>query len=74
MSNKYEKNHQYYKSTLEKLISRLLIKEEDDGENGEDALNQHHDANLAANRNQLLDKVKKELLHRGQYQEVDQKC
>lgn len=27
-----------------------------------------------ANKNQLLEKVKKELLHRGQYQEVDQKC
>ena len=25
-------------------------------------------------KNQLLDKVKKELLQRGQYQEVDQKC
>mmetsp|Transcript_1880 Transcript_1880/g.2828 ORF Transcript_1880/g.2828 Transcript_1880/m.2828 type:complete len:135 (+) Transcript_1880:296-700(+) len=74
VSNKYEKNHQYYKSTLEKLISRLLIKEEEEGGDGDDAVNVNHDANLAANRNQLLDKVKKELLHRGQYQEVDQKC
>ena len=26
------------------------------------------------NKNMLLAKVKQELLHRGQYQEVDQKC
>ena len=31
-------------------------------------------ANFVNNKNNLLEKIKKELLHRGQYQEVDQKC
>ena len=71
----YKKNSQYYKSTLEKLINRLFIVEKEDGGDEEDAdsnqktNNNHH--NIMTHKNQLLDKVKKELLQRGQYQEVD---
>jgi len=36
VSNKYEKNHQYYRSTLEKLINRLLVKDEADEGEGEE--------------------------------------
>ena len=74
VSNKQEKNHHYYRSTLEKLINRLLVKEEEDGGDGDEALAAADSANFVNNKNTLLDKVKKELLHRGQYQEVDQKC
>lgn len=35
-SQDYKKNSNYYKSTLEKLINKLFIKEEDDGQEGED--------------------------------------
>lgn len=67
-SQDYKKNSNYYKSTLEKLINKLFIKEEDDGQEGEDdAAKLNHQHNLMAHKNQLLEKVKKELLHRGQY-------
>ena len=36
-SQDYKKNSQYYKSTLEKLINRLFIEEEDDGQDGDEA-------------------------------------
>ena len=35
----YKKNSQYYKSTLEKLINRLLIIEKIDGDDEDDAEN-----------------------------------
>lgn len=57
------------------MINRLFVIEEEDGQDGDDQdqkQSNHH--NLMTHKNQLLDKVKKELLHRGQYQEVDQKC
>jgi len=65
-SQDYKKNSQYYKSTLEKLINRLFIIEKEDGGDEEDAdqnqkvNNNHH--NIMTHKNQLLDKVKKELL------------
>ena len=71
-SQDYKKNSNYYKSTLEKLINKLFIKEEDDGQEGDDIdpkLNHNH--TVMAHKNQLLERVKKELLQRGQYQEVD---
>lgn len=71
VSNKQEKNHQYYRSTLEKLINRLLVKEEEDGGENDEALAAADNANFVSNKNALLEKVKKELLQRGQYQEVD---
>ena len=48
---------------------------EDENEGEGDEINSVADnANFVNNKNNLLEKVKKELLHRGQYQEVDQKC
>ena len=51
-SQDYKKNSQYYKSTLEKLINRLFIVEEEDGQDGDDPdykVNQHN--NLMMQRN-----------------------
>ena len=77
--NKYQlssqdnkKNSSYYKSTLEKLVNKLFIKEEDDGQEGDEIDVKHtNHHSLMSHKNQLLEKVKKELLQRGQYQEVD---
>lgn len=69
------KDSRYYKNTLEKLINRLFIKEEEDGVDGDEPdLRQNPTNNLLTHKNQLLEKVKQQLLLRGQYQEVDQKC
>ena len=68
-----KKNQQYYESTLVKLINRLFIEKEgeDDQDDDQDPNPKNQPNNLMTHKNQLLDRVKKELLHRGQYQEVD---
>ena len=55
------------------MINRLFVVEEEDGQDGDDDQKKERES-LMTHKNQLLERVKKELLHRGQYQEVDQKC
>ena len=64
-----KKNQQYYESTLVKLINRLFIEKEgeDDQDDDQDPNPKNQPNNLMTHKNQLLDRVKKELLHRGQY-------
>jgi len=53
------KDSRYYKNTLEKLINRLFIKEEEDGVDGDEPdLRQNPTNNLLTHKNQLLEKIK----------------
>ena len=66
-SHDYKKNSNYYKSTLEKLINKLFIKEEDDEQQGEDPDFNKQNPNLMSHKNAVLEKVKKEFVLRGHY-------
>ena len=74
-SSSIKVNSRYYEQTILKLTKYSLKQEADQGEKGDD--DERDDENthkLLGRNNQILTKVKKELVLKGQYNKIDYKC
>lgn len=74
----FKRNSDYFKSTLEKIINRLLFDAEEEDNYDSDGMysssNLNSLFNMDASRYQLLDRVKRDIAELADYQDNDQSC